>query len=67
MLLIGQLVWIVNHGKEEKSNTYTYYKPNMIQISKNYNVGDDEDHLEAPHRAIIAVNVAKNNARICQS
>ena len=26
MLLIGQLVWIVTPGKEEKLNTYMYYK-----------------------------------------
>ena len=26
MLLIGQLMWMVNTRKEEKSNTYTYYK-----------------------------------------
>ena len=26
MLLIGQLIWIVTPGKEEKSNTYTYYE-----------------------------------------
>ena len=26
MLLIGQLMWIVTLGKEEKSNTHTYYK-----------------------------------------
>ena len=25
-MLIGQLMWIVTPGKEEKSNTYTYYK-----------------------------------------
>ena len=35
--------------------------------SENSDVGDDEEHLEAPHRCIIAVNVAKNNAFICQS
>ena len=34
---------------------------------ENYIVGDDEDCLEAPHRPIIAVNVTKNNSRICQS
>ena len=34
---------------------------------KNYNAGDYEDHLEAPHHPNIAVNVAKNNARIRQS
>ena len=34
---------------------------------ENYIVGDDEDHLEAPHLPIIAVNVAKNNSHICQS
>ena len=34
---------------------------------ENSNVGDDEEHLEAPHRLITDVNVAKNNARICQS
>ena len=26
MMLIGQLIWIVTPRKEEKSNTYTYYK-----------------------------------------
>ena len=26
MMLIGQLMWIVTPGKEEKPNTYTYYK-----------------------------------------
>ena len=26
MLLIGQLMWIVTPGKEEKLDTYTYYK-----------------------------------------
>ena len=26
MLLVVQLIWIVTPGKEEKSNTYTYYK-----------------------------------------
>ena len=26
MLLIGQLMWIFTPGKEEKSDTYTYYK-----------------------------------------
>ena len=25
-MLIGQLIWIADPGKEEKSNTYTYYK-----------------------------------------
>ena len=34
---------------------------------ENSDVGDDEEHLEAPHRPIIAVNVAKKNARINQS
>ena len=29
-------------------------------------VGDDEEHLEAPHCTIIAVNVANNNAHILQ-
>ena len=26
MLLIDQLMWIVTPGKEDKSNTYTFYK-----------------------------------------
>ena len=26
MMLIGQLMWIVTPDKEEKANTYTYYK-----------------------------------------
>ena len=34
---------------------------------QNSNIGDDEEHIETPHCPIIAVNVAKNNARICQS
>ena len=34
---------------------------------ENYIVGDDEDHLEAPHRPILAVNVSNNNAHIFQS
>ena len=34
---------------------------------ENDNVGDDEDHLEAPRQPVIDVNVANNNARICQS
>ena len=34
---------------------------------ENSDVGDDEEHLEAPHRPILDVNVAKNNACICQS
>ena len=33
---------------------------------ENADVGDDEEHLEAPHRPILAVNVAKNNACIRQ-
>ena len=35
--------------------------------SKNSDVGDDEEHLEAPHHPILSVNVTKNNACICQS
>ena len=34
---------------------------------RNADVGDNEDHLEAPHRPILAVNVEKNNAHIFQS
>ena len=30
-------------------------------------VGDDEEHLEAPHCPILDINVAKNNACISQS
>ena len=33
----------------------------------NANEGDDEEHLEATHHTILAVNVASNNARIRQS
>ena len=33
----------------------------------NADVGDDEDHLEAPHCPILDVNVANNNASIHQS
>ena len=32
----------------------------------NANVGDDEEHLEAPHCLILDVNFAKNNVCICQ-
>ena len=34
---------------------------------ENADEGDDEEHLEAPHRPILAVNVSNNNARIRQS
>ena len=34
---------------------------------ENSNEGDDEEHLEAPHLPILAVNVAKNNFCIRQS
>ena len=33
---------------------------------ENANVGDDGENIEAPHRPILAVNVAKNNACIYQ-
>ena len=28
---------------------------------QNFDVGDDEENIEAPHRPILAVNVANNN------
>ena len=34
---------------------------------ENCAVGDNEKHIEAPHSPILAVNVAKTNARIFQS
>ena len=34
---------------------------------ENSDEGDDEEHLEAYHSTILAVNVANNNACICQS
>ena len=34
---------------------------------ENNNEGDDEEHLEAPHHLILAINIAKKNDRICQS
>ena len=34
---------------------------------ENDNVGDDEEHLEAPHRLMLDVNVANKNYRIRQS
>ena len=34
---------------------------------ENNAVGDDEEHLEAPHCPILDINVAKNNACISQS
>ena len=33
---------------------------------ENTDEGDDEEHLEAPHHPILAVNFAKNNDRIRQ-
>ena len=33
MLFIGQLMWIFTPGKEEKSNTYTYYKRAKEQLN----------------------------------
>ena len=34
---------------------------------KNANVGDDAEHLKAPHCPILAINFSQKNARICQS
>ena len=31
---------------------------------KDTNVGDDGEHLEAPHILILAINIAKRNAHI---
>ena len=45
-------------GENDKVTQYDPY-------FENADVGDDEEHLEAPHRPILDVNVSKNNARIC--
>ena len=37
MLLIGQLMWIITPGKEEKPNTYTYYKRAKEQLTSGGN------------------------------
>ena len=34
---------------------------------KNADVGDDEEHLESPHRPILSANDTNNNDCICQS
>ena len=33
---------------------------------QNFDVGDDEENIEAPHRPILDVNIANKNACICQ-
>ena len=40
----------------------TQYDPDF----ENANEGDDEEHLEAPHRPILAVEFSNNNDRNCQ-
>ena len=38
----------------------------VTQHDPDFENANDKEHLEAPHRPIIAVNAVKNNARICQ-
>ena len=48
--------------RNEENAKVTQHYPYL----ENANVGDDEENTEAPHRPIVAVNVAKNNAFIYQ-
>ena len=43
-----------------KNTEVTQHDPDF----ENENVGDDEEHLEAPHCPILVVNVTSNNDRI---